>query len=366
MDLSNLVNNKLFLSYLGAAGQDISSNGKTHALADTTKNIIAAQSYKKQQDNYLKMLSGMLGGQHIPTGASITHNDKGTTISVPHTALGSILGGSDSNNTQSLNSLPSPVGHASDASYTTDKGAYNINPFLSGQQGSSLNDLAGLTPADLSGALTGAINTTNLQQSVAQNEQANQLEQEKLKLEQDKLAENIANDKASRKTTYTVPGTNIKLSGSDYLKWMKLDDADKTTSIKDYQYAVTHDKYKGTFSKWVKDVKKSGATRISLGDKIAEHKAMSELKGADYFNNPKWTNDLDKYINSDNVQTKLLLDDDTNALPKLKIHYIENKIKAGGGEILNHKWDKDGKTIVWSVKFPGMKKEKLIRYGIRN
>jgi len=124
--------------------------------------------------------------------------------------------------------------------------------------------------------------------------------------------------------------------------------------------------------KAAKEVAAAGATRITLGEKLKEVKERAGLKGQLWFKDPKWTSDLEKHISSEDVQNELFATgfepgsaEYIGAKARHKIKFIEDKITAGGGEIVNVKWAADGKTMVWTVKWPSGDTE-TVKYAVRS
>ena len=123
-----------------------------------------------------------------------------------------------------------------------------------------------------------------------------------------------------------------------------------TNNMKDYEAA----KNDPAFNQWLLKQKKAGATNISLDTKLEEKKAMSELEGQLYFNNPKWTDDIQKQVADFDKNQAWLIPEGERPLAKSKIivKSIEDKITAGSGDIQKVAMDKDGKTMIWTVKWP--------------
>ena len=114
------------------------------------------------------------------------------------------------------------------------------------------------------------------------------------------------------------------------------------------------------FQDWLTKYKESGATRISIGEKIETKEAMGQVENIDYFSRPKGglLDDVNKYLGSDEVQNKLIqYYDDPQKRDMEKIREKENftvsKIKSAGGKIIDSKLD--GRDFVWTVKWPNGK-----------
>jgi hypothetical protein len=115
-------------------------------------------------------------------------------------------------------------------------------------------------------------------------------------------------------------------------------------------------------------LRQAGATNIDLG--IAKKQAMNKLEGESYFSDPKWTKDIESHMGTEDVKQKVFDASSSSknkdktvraaenkkaeSLTKFKetSSYIENKIKAGGGEIIDLKYSSDKRTLVWTVKWP--------------
>ena len=373
--LSSLLENKLFMQYLSGAGGAISAGQPAGpALNDITQKNITAQNFSKQQDRYMKILQGILSGEgEVPEGAKMTRDAKGTKFEIPSTALSMDGGGGGE-----VAAGGGGVAPAGDPGAGINKELMSlINPSSSQLGGSSASDLAGLTPQDISNALKGALSVEALKQQTVTDAVDMQLKQRQIE---------------SLTPSITIPGTDIKLTNDQYLKWYKEADKDeRTAAIKNFEYAkekgfsgsfeqfqdnakTTHKKdydeakssgYKGTFNEWMLEMAKAGATTI--GDITGREKAKGELEGQMYFKDPKWTDDVDEHMEDKSVRQKLMnAEDPTKAHASEKVTFIENRIMAGGGTIESIEWADDGKKVmIWTVKWPSGDTEK-IRHGIRN
>ena len=373
--LSILLENKLFMQYLSGAGGAISAGQPAGpALNEVTQKNITAQNFSKQQDRYMKILQGILSGEgEVPEGAKMTRDAKGTKFEIPSTALSMDGGGGGE-----VAAGGGGVAPAGDPGAGINKELMSlINPSSSQLGGSSASDLAGLTPQDISNALKGALSVEALKQQTVTDAVDMQLKQRQIE---------------SLTPSITIPGTDIKLTNDQYLKWYKEADKDeRTAAIKNFEYAkekgfsgsfeqfqdnakTTHKKdydeakssgYKGTFNEWMLEMAKAGATTI--GDITGREKAKGELEGQMYFKDPKWTDDVDEHMEDKSVRQKLMnAEDPTKAHASEKVTFIENRIMAGGGTIESIEWADDGKKVmIWTVKWPSGDTEK-IRHGIRN
>lgn len=130
-------------------------------------------------------------------------------------------------------------------------------------------------------------------------------------------------------------------------------DSGMTDHMKEFK-KVKDEGYKGDFNTWLIAQKKAGATNISLETKLAEKKAMSELSGQLYFNDPKWTEDIHKQVAEFDKGLAWNLPEKDRPLARSKtiVKAIEDKIVGGGGTIQGVAMDKDNKTMIWTVKWP--------------
>lgn len=353
--LSNLMQNRLFLQYLSAAGQDIAGGGPIGAgVADVTQQNIAAQSYAKQQERYLNILRGMLAGE-VPEGGKVTTDSRGMRIDVPR-AFTSPSG------VDYLTTIPEQR--------RPEGGAGLINPFAISQPGVSAADLAGLTPRDLSQALQDVIRVESLKQEISAS----------------KTTEYRKTQELLRTAPMEVPG----LGRLSFEEWKTLDSKTKAYSYYAFDARTRGEKVLN-YNEWEQQVdpptieqvyelaeedegfkkfffeqKRAGAPRITIGEKLAERKALGELKGQLYFKDPDWTDDLSRYMSSEDVQNKIFQAEDPGMVrAEESVRFIESKISAGGGNIEDVKLSEDGRTITWTVKWPSGDVE-TIRHGVRD
>ena len=392
----SLLENKLFLQYLAGTGAAIGS-GESPAAAMggiTMQNI--------QSQNFMKLLKQLLG----PDGTKGTFDSSGISLKIPKESsmFGSILGGDEGMKSDYFSANPSlapaaPSTPAAPAAAPVFGGRSTVaNPFDTSLSGTSISpsDLAGLTTQDITAAIGAKNAADQLKQQSARDLVDSLYKGAVIKREErstdadikykesliEKAKADIENDKPIYKTE-----NGMLLNAKDYLAYQKMVKEDQTPAVKNYEYALkqgfkgsfvdfqdnaktTHKKdydeavsggYKGTFNTWMLDMAKAGA--INLGQKVEEKKAFSELTGQLYFNDPKWTTELDKYMNSEDVQNTLMRvpgksgsTEYTAGVTKAKaaerVKFVEGKISAGGGEIQDVKFDKDGKTMIWTVKWP--------------
>ena len=349
--MDNLMQNKLFLQYLSGAGGAMSSGQPVGPVLDTiTQQNIAAQSKAKLNEKYMKMLQQMMAGE-VPTGGKVTMDEKGMKFDVPKSALdsqklaeegsqlpgGSGINWSDPNQVKKLSSILNPS-----ASPLDTTGA----------------DLAGLTAADVSQALSGAVGVQGLKSDIEykgqlMRESAARIRQmERPELPKDERTAAVKNFEYAQSTE----GGSFK---GTFKEWEK--DA-KTTHQKEFDQARAEG-YKGTFHDWLRDITALGGG-LSLEEKITEREAFADIKSKKYFTDPKGVAaDVDKYINTEEVQNKLFALDPAKRERETireKEKFIVSKIAASGGKIVKSKVE--GRTFVWTVKWPDGKTTE-VRYA---
>jgi len=380
--LSSLLQNKLFLQYLAGAGQDL-SEGKP---IGTNVNKITQQNISAQ--NYAKLMDKALGSDDT----KMTLSNKGINLSIPTSELkgGSFLGDNPLSQNPVQNTTVQPITSTS----TTPSQLGTVNPFVGSQLGNlSASDLAGLSPQEISSVFSTAMNVENLKQkrisdiadSLYKQKQMEHIDSQIRKEGREKI------DPLEQEFPISVPG----LGRVTNRQWSSLPDKDK-------QYALFVSKAKqlgdgdimskeeyGAYLESMKpnervqflneliknpklmsvekSLRQAGATNISLDSKLTEKKAMSELSGQLYFNDPKWTGEIDKHMKEVDIQAKgkagsqEFKDNYRKAKMKEKIGFIEGKIVGGGGTI--DKVRKEGKIGIWTVKWPsGDTKE--IKYAL--
>lgn len=188
-DFGSLLQNKALLSGASQLGAVLSPK-VGGGLNMVNQGLIRAENFKNMQDDYMKMFSGMLGGD-IPEGASMTFDSKGGTFKLPFggdaiksqvyqgLTQGDFAGGPSPGGGSALDystglgraQIGSALPGGSGKAWSQPPGMFSreqygaVNPFASSQLGNySLSDLAGLTPEDISGALSGAMSVEALKQ----------------------------------------------------------------------------------------------------------------------------------------------------------------------------------------------------------
>lgn len=335
----------MLVQYMSAAGADIGAGKPLGANVNAaTKQNLAAQSQAK-------ILQKILAG-----GGKISVDKNKFNISGEPGMLkeGGVFGGGEATGTGASTGAGSAAGESSNVPQTGTsfmsqllQGNINPNPPASPLGNINANDLVGLTPENISGALA-------------------------LKQHQDKLTQESINSRFDNL---------LKLSQASKL----MDDDKKTAEIRNYEYAVKSG-FKGSFDDWsnVKDstdwknylkVKSEGifkgsffdyqkelanakSTKISVGESAEKAAAVADatenVKHKKYFESPEFTAGVDKHIASDAVQDKLIKSGPPGNLKRNKaeaaekIEYIKSKISAKG-DIVD--MSLQGRTIVFKVKW---------------
>ena len=361
--LGDLFQNKLFLQYLAAAGQDISSGEGI----GTNVNKVTQQNISSQ--NYMKMLQQMLG----PDDTKGTVSKDGIKMDIP----ASVLAG-DKGNTMESDQFKVDQNLYQPTTVQPQGGSNFANPFGGSQQGISASDLAGLTPQDISQAMQ-----FKMSQDEFENKKVNEvIEQQYKQFLMNKV------EPLDKKFPITVPGIgNVSLRQWNALTKDQQEYAGYVYKAKmmgdedimnEKEFKLLEPTEREIFLRSVMadpalkdaavDLAKAGATKISLGEKLTETKAKSGLKGQLYFDDPKWTGDMNKYLDSDTVQNELFTlesADRDKKTAEFKIKFIEDKITAGGGTVTKApKFADDGKTVIWTVRWPSGD-TRTIKYAIR-
>lgn len=389
---TDLLQNNLFLQALAGTGSAISSNKPVGAeLGRIVQENISAQSQDKLQQKYMKMLAGMLKG-NVPVGGTVKKTAKGLTLDAPNPLAGDFedesvgepdlgpdatlsapaLSGNTGLPTESVSSVTQPVKPVLDSAVRGGVGG-TPNPF-SPSQLSTPADLAGLSPQNVALALQGATNVEQVRQ-ISQTRQSNQALKWAEKIREwnatgpvelpgrGKITLDEWKTLDSKTKAYSYYAYDTKQRGEDILSYNEWDQQVDPTTIEQIFKLAEEDE---DFKTFAFAYKKAGATKISLGEKLEEVTARAGLKGQLYFKDPKWIDDVSKHVNSEDVQNKLFQlepADRAKAANREKISYIESKITAGGGKVIDVKVDRDTREITWTVKWKSGATE-TIKYGV--
>jgi len=354
---SNLMSNKLLQQILGSLGADLLGKTPGKNLSATIQNNISSQ-------NYVKMLSKMLGGD-FSGGGNYSVDEKGFKANIPHP------GG----NSKMSSGIP-PIGES--------EGANDIqggipNPFQSGQPSFSASDLAGLDPQMISQALQFKMSHDEMM-----NRNAKEIKEMMFKSRNDE----VMNLKNEAETERAKAATSKDYAEAD--KAMRPEDK-RTAEQKNYEYAqskgytgsfedfknvvdTTEQKnyaeavkqgYKGSFVKYQKELRESSATKISLGEELGKEAAKNKLKEQDYFSTSDWSKPIDT-IDSTNPKVMSKAANIINKNPNMddqearnlatteaKLQAVKGEIEARNGVILGKR--QEGNTFIYHVKFPDIK-----------
>lgn len=322
--IENLLQNKLFLQYISAAGAGLAEGGgagMAQAVGGVTQQNIATQNYSKMQQQQMKMLSEILRGE-LPAGASVKKSPDGkSTFSLPS------MDGLRSEEAETV--FPGGAKPLSGSAY----GGGLLNP-SDDQPGTSGPDLAGLTPQDLSRALSGAVNVNQLVQT-----------SDILRQKVDVARQNAGQTDDIKEYHYAI-SQGYDGSLSDFMN------NTKSLGIKDYEYAKDQG-YKGSLYDWKTQIAKFGATRINMSEKVETKKRLGEIKGQLRFDSGDFSGDIEKHMSSKDVTQRIFLSDTENeslAKSEEKANFISSQLIGNGAEIIDEKLkDKIG---TWQVKWP--------------
>lgn len=370
-DLGELFKNKLFLQYLSGAGAAMQRGDPISAGLDPiTQKTIGAQSQAGESQRMMKMISALMGdklkgdGGLLGPGKDFKSDAAGKVTVTDGTkkvsgTLGDVLGET------ALGGLDEGLAETG-----------GLSPFVSSLP--SFADLAGLGPEDVSRALTGAVRVEQLRADVPY---------KRALTKQAVAAAGRRPAGAALDDPFYIPGPGgRKLS---LRQWNSLTSDQKEYRAYVYQANQLDDKdimspreYKQTpitqraqFLQEIiddpalKDVAielaKAGAPTI--GELKEREKVKDVIGERAYLTDPKgMTKDLEKHINSEEVQNRLFaLDPDQRAaeVTREKVRYIESKIASSGATIVNVTIDEKG-VMTWAIEFPdGETKE--ISYAVR-
>jgi len=351
--VSNLLQNKLFLQYLSSAGGAMAAGQPiAPALNQITQQTIGAQSQAELNKRYMGMISKMLSGEEVPEGGKVTHDIKGTKIEVPK-GLGTM-------------GAPGAVGTPTPAGLPDMSQLGTINPFAPSQPGVSAANLAGLGPQDVSRALSGATNVEALRQQTINN-MLRTMEAFHGPLEQPSPI-----SYADGKTMTLREWKSLPADEREYLAYRHTAEglgAPEKELTRDFFLTLEPTEREQFVRAAMKDpalmaatkeLATAGATKISIGEKVAgkvaEKKALGKLKGQLWFSDPGWIDDVNKYIGGEDIQREVFMESQREGGdPELMraektIKYIEDKISVGG-TIQDVKLSADGRTMTWTIKW---------------
>lgn len=422
---TRLFTDPLFLSVM--SGTATALHPGTKPINDLVQKAVGGQSMGKvgnESNNILNQLVGKFLRGEVPDnfGFNFQGDGKGgiklqfTGKPTPSSDEGGAKATSDPNalndvirsiNTGKEQGAPSPAPAPAPTNNQINTLGRYVNPFGSGLSGLSNSDLAVLGPEGVMQALMYDLNRDQLSEKTYNDLVQQMLTKEDLALRRDVLQEDMRSNQELeryrrgdlslrqlaeerqwvdllRMAPLEVPG----LGRIPLKDWNALD-----TKTKAYAYYAFNQQRLGqiamdyntweqqesdptiykyyqlsqqdpAFKEFYFEATERGATRITLGEKIEEKVAFSKLQGLQYFDNPKWLDDVAeqqvlaqrKYFNAEPDQKQGLILDEV-------IRYLKGKIKGGNGVINEKKTIYTPNSVTWFVKFPESKEEKQITYA---
>jgi len=119
--------------------------------------------------------------------------------------------------------------------------------------------------------------------------------------------------------------------------------------VSDYQdyMAAVRDGYKGKYTKWKKEIRRSGATRITLGERIEQRKAFADVDSISYLKSAKFRVDAEKAV-ADKKGLFMFEDDVGAAYRDTIIDEMETRLKASAA-VKSFKPEKRGDEFGWEI-----------------
>ena len=363
----NLFENKLFLQYLAGAGGDIAAGepiGKN--VNQITQQNIAAQNKAKLNQTYMKMLKDILAG-----GGKVNLDKDKTKIDMPSAMLGgtgselNVLGGISGNTELAQEGSALPGGSGVDWASILNPSS---SPAISGA------DLAGLTPQDISQALSDAVGVETLK-----GKRVSDLADMIYREEVDRPYKQALTEKARREGSLDeifpveVPNvgkvtqrqwnalptkdkeyalfvnTSKKLGDEDILSKSEFENLEPSEREQFLRAAMKDPELMDAAT----ELARAGRDVINIGERTG---LVADVKAKKYFTDPKGlAQDVDKHVTSEEVQSQLFqfaADPRQREIETIraKERFITNKIIASGGTIVEQKLD--GRTFVYTVKWP--------------
>ena len=389
---------RLLMSMMLQGGGELSGSPAIKGIGAVGNQFLAAQSMKSQQKEKYKWLSDLLngGGKMSLDAENISIKAPAKSLSMNEVGEGSLPGaGAVAKPEQALPAATGGTSQGIDPKVLMAiLGGVGQGPTESPAGGSSAS-LVGLTPQDLSLALEGATRAKTLEANIADALAGRELKGRELdildsyrkasvdvdsyKATTDRVSELRKLAESVREAPLSVPG----LGKVDLETWKSLD-----TKTKAYSYYAFDAQQNGEkpmpynewdqqtddptakqlydlavddpdFNEWLTKYRQSGATRITIGEKVETAEALADVKAVKYFTDPEGlTADIDKHMKSEEVQNKLFQFADkpreqTKQTIVEKGKFIETKIKGAGGKISGARME--GRTRVWTVKWPNGK-----------
>ena len=290
--------NNLLLQMISGVGAELAAPDPVIARLDKmTQQNIAAQSQDKTNKSYIQLLK-----QILEKGGKINMDKENLSIKAPSNIFsgdgGSALAGDNMKMPfdASADHKAMMMGGAVPSQYVEPglqplDEVRNLNPSPS-PLGVNAADLAGLTPENVSQALSGALGVVDL-------------ERRSIRDVADTVYQNAIARKLRAETAAITPSIEIapgvKLTGKEFVDvWKAASKDERTGAIKNYEYARDNG-YEGSFESWMKEL--AEAQGKNLSEILAEFAAKGqlkeelEIKGIDYFTkirqrldkDPEWT-----------------------------------------------------------------------------
>lgn len=335
---------------------------------------------------FLQMMQALSGG-----GGKATFDSKGMNINMPTEMMSSFIGGGQEGQPQMFEPFKKAPDLSSDvnsnqlmSNFLGGGGSLETSPFPGGTPSLSSIDwssmpFTGLTPQDYAIGINARLARDKFEAEQAAEGRIDPVELADLMYKMQLTKSSAASEAEARKRT-SLLGTDTKddrpaaIQIYEYAKteagggftgsYTEFKDAATTTHQKDYE-AAKEGGYTGSFNEWLLSMSKAGAINLSFGEKlsqkITEQTELSKLAGQKYFDSPKWTDDVVKYLGSDAVRSKVIHGETSDNEEAIK--FIEGKIAGTGGEITDAKWSDDRLYIIWTVTWPTGETQE-IKYGI--
>jgi len=373
------INSDFLMQALSAAGAGLNEQPWTQNL-----NQLVQSGFKSKHQNELisvfrQMFAGKLGDSKMSV------NNKGLNMTLAPSVFENKEGGMGAPQGSSPNLLSSGLSGVQTPNVQVPgmpnlpeakKGGFLdfLNPSPS-QLGLSAADLAGLTPQDVSNALSGALNIEQLKQRKMESDVDTILKMAQVQ-------DIIQGEPLDRQFPIQVPDVgavtlrewqSLPMERRNYAAYVNQARTSGDSDIMSYKDFINEFEApeRAKFLEYLEEnpemlemetgLRKSGATRISVGEKVEQKKAMADIKGQIYFKDPKWLDAVD----ADNIITTgdSIIKAKENAKPKAAAAYIESKIAAGGGTIVGVNFSDNKRDIIWKVKWPSGDTE-TIKYAI--
>ena len=394
-DLEKLSQNKELMTYILGTGLDVGAGNPLGANTGAAiMQNITAQNYNKRQNQLMQWIKEALN-PGTKSSMSVGSDGVNMKLSSESDMFKSLL--QDTGPGGIFEGMAPPFGTpGTEANPMKQRGAATANPFEVGQPSPpefSASDLAGLTPEDMSRALGGALSVEGMKTK------QDELEQKRISdvidmLYKNKLMENISSEIRAREQEKVDPLDQIfpinalhEPEGTTLREWnaltpdqqnyegyfhtaKQLGDKDIMT-LQEFKQSFTENEQEHFLNTLMnnpkmkalkKELLATGAPKISIGERLKEEVAKSELEGQKYFNNPKSTEDFNKYMSSSEVRDIISSVPGKTGSPEYKtnvadatageiVKFWRDKIIAGSGTIQSAKLTSSGKIMVWTVKW---------------